>query len=189
MHFNTLWCYLFYKLTGEEKEDKGINAFKIFPSKGLTITALLDRGFPAIAATDNKPLPFVTTKTVAYIFALIIDSVTIFHQESPNSLAHQHEASILQALNDMPADEFRTELRDSLTYFYETFLLRAGAGGRPVAKDLIRKFKVKAAPAPEAANADAADAVQNPAAAAAAARRSRSRRRRPRSRRRRRRRP
>ena len=77
VHFNTLWCYLFYKLTGEDKEDKGIDAFKIFPSKGLTITALLDRVFPAIAATDNKPSPFVTTKTVAYIFALVIDSVTI----------------------------------------------------------------------------------------------------------------
>ena len=169
MHFNTLWCYLFYKLTGEDKEDKGIDAFKIIQSKGLTITALLDRVFPAIAATDNKPLPFVTTKTVAYIFALVIDSVTIFHQEFPNSRALQHEASILQALNDMPADEFRTELRDTLTDFYKTFLLRSGAGGRPVAKDLISKFKVKAAPAPEAADADAADAVQNPAAAAAAA--------------------
>ena len=38
-----------------------------------------------------------------------------------------------------------------------------------MAKDLIHKFKVKAAPAPEAAPADAADAVQNPPAAAAAA--------------------
>jgi hypothetical protein len=27
LHFNNLWCYLFYKLTGEEKDDKGIAAF------------------------------------------------------------------------------------------------------------------------------------------------------------------
>ena len=155
----------------------------------MTIFALLDRGFPAIAATDNMPLQFVNSKTVAYIFALIIDSVTLFHRESQHSRELQHEASILNALDEMPADEFQTELRDTLTAIYETFLMRTGAGGRPVAKDLIRKFKVKAAPAPEAADADAADAVQNPAAAAAAARRSRSRRRRPRSRRRRRRRP
>ena len=40
VHFNTLWCYLFYKLTGEEKEDKGIDAFKIVPSKSLTISGL-----------------------------------------------------------------------------------------------------------------------------------------------------
>jgi hypothetical protein len=118
VHFNTLWCYLFYKLTGEEKEDKGIDAFKIVPSKGLTISALLDRVFPAIEATDNKPLQFVNTKTVAYIFALTIDSVTLFHRESPHSRALQHEASILNALDEMPANEFRSELRETLTAFY-----------------------------------------------------------------------
>jgi hypothetical protein len=138
-HFNDLWCYLFYKLTGEEKDDKGIAAFTIFPAKHLTIAALLDRVFPAIPATDNKPMPYITTKTVAYIFALIIDSVTIFHQDSPHSRSLEHEASILEALNTMPADEFRTELRDSLTAFYENILKKTGAGGRPVAKPLIRK--------------------------------------------------
>jgi hypothetical protein len=127
VHFNTLWCYLFYKLTGEDKEDKGIDAFKIVPSKGLTISALLDRVFPAIEATDNKPLQFVNTKTVAYIFALTIDSVTIFHRESPHSRALQHEASILKALDEMPADEFRTELSDSLIDFYEKIHKRSCA--------------------------------------------------------------
>ncbi len=29
VHFNNMWCYLFYKLTGEEKDDKGITAFSI----------------------------------------------------------------------------------------------------------------------------------------------------------------
>ncbi len=110
--FNDLWCYLFYKLTGEEKDNKGITAFTIFPAKHLTIAALLDRVFPAIPTTDNKPMLYITTKTVAYIFALIINSVTIFHQDSPHSRALQHEASILEALNAMPADEFRTELSD-----------------------------------------------------------------------------
>ncbi len=149
LHFNDLWCYLFYKLTGEEKDDKGIAAFTIFPAKNLTIAALLDIVFPAILATDNKPMPYITTKTVAYIFALIIDPVTIFHQDSPHSRALQHEASILEALNAMPADEFRTELRDSLTAFYENILKKTGAGGRPVAKPLICKFAAKAAPVPD----------------------------------------
>ena len=146
VHFNDLWCYLFYKLSGEEKDDKGISAFTILPAKQLTVAALLDRVFPAIPTTDNKPMPYITTKTVAYIFALILDSVTIFHQDSPHSRALQHEASILEALNAMPADEFRTELRDSLTAFYENILKKTGAGGRPVAKPLIRKFAAKAAP-------------------------------------------
>jgi hypothetical protein len=151
VHFNDLWCYLFYKLTGEEKDDKEITAFTIVPAKNLTIAALLDRVFPAIPATNDKPMPYVTTKTVAYIFALVIDSVTIFHQGSlsPHSHALQHKASILEALNAMPADEFRTELCDSLTAFYENILKKAGAGGRPVAKPLISKFVTKAAPVPE----------------------------------------
>ena len=42
VHVNNLWCYLFYKLTGEEKQDKGIAAFTIVPSKNLTISALLE---------------------------------------------------------------------------------------------------------------------------------------------------
>ncbi len=48
-HFNNLWCYVFYKLTGEEKDNKAIAAFLIVLSKNLTITAML----------------YVTTKTVA----------------------------------------------------------------------------------------------------------------------------
>ena len=62
----------------------------------MTITALLDRVFPAIASTNNQPMPYVTTKTVAYIFALVIDCVTVFHQVSPHSSALQHEASIFK---------------------------------------------------------------------------------------------
>jgi hypothetical protein len=72
LHINNLWCYLFYKLTGEEKDNKGIAAFSVVLSKNLTITALLvrypavlDRVFPAIAAMSNQPMPYVTTKTVA----------------------------------------------------------------------------------------------------------------------------
>jgi hypothetical protein len=82
VHFNNLWCYQFYKLTGEEKDYKGITAFWIVQSKNLTITALLDRFFPAIVSMNNQPMQHVTTKTVAYIFALIIDCVTVFHQDS-----------------------------------------------------------------------------------------------------------
>jgi hypothetical protein len=133
-HFNNLWCYLFYKLTGEEKDDKGIAAFSIVLSKNLTvtITALLDRVFPAIASTNNQPMQYVTTKTVAYIFALVIDCVTVFHQVSPHSSALQHEASILKELDSMPPDDFRTELRGSFIDFYENIFKKAGAGGRPL---------------------------------------------------------
>jgi hypothetical protein len=56
----------------------------------------------------------------------------------------------------MPPDDFQTELRGSLTYFYENFLKKAGAGDVL----LSRKFVTKAAslPAPDpAAGADGDD--------------------------------
>jgi hypothetical protein len=125
-HFNNLLCYVLYK----EKDDKGIAAFSIVLSKNLSITALLDRDFPAIAATNNQPMQYVTTKTVAYIFALVIECVTVFRQASPYSHTLQHEASILKDIDSMPPDDFRTELCGSLTDFYENILKKAGAGRR-----------------------------------------------------------
>ena len=56
LYFNNLWCYLCYKLTGKEKDNKGIAAFSIVLSKNLTIATLLGRVSPAIAATNNQPM-------------------------------------------------------------------------------------------------------------------------------------
>jgi hypothetical protein len=149
-------------------------------------TVLLDRVFPAITSTNNQPMPYVTTKTVAYIFALVIDCVTVFHQDSPHSSSLQHEASIPKELDSMPPDDFWTELRGPLTDFYENILKKAGAGGRPVAMPLSSKLVTKAAslPAPDPpvsadgddnnvvvpqADSDAAAPPPGPAAAEAAA--------------------
>ena len=64
--------------------------------------------------------------------------------------------------------QFWTELHDSLTAFYKKILKNASAGGRPVAKPLIRKLVTKTAHVPEAApscDTDAdADAVESPSA-------------------------
>ena len=55
VHFNTLWCYFFYRLSGEEKDDERITSFSIVPSKNLTVSALLDRKFPTIAEANHEP--------------------------------------------------------------------------------------------------------------------------------------
>ncbi len=47
-----------------------------------------------------------------------------------------------------PLTNFVQRVRDSLTAFYENILKKTCAGGRPVAKPLIRKFVTKAAPGP-----------------------------------------
>ena len=82
-HFNALRCHLFHTISSA----KGLNFFQILPAKQLPISTLFDRLFPPIASTKNQPTPFITPKTVAYIFSLIIDSVTIHHAESPHALA------------------------------------------------------------------------------------------------------
>ena len=114
VHFNSLWCHLFHVLSSA----KGMNSFQICPSKNMTISGLLDRVFPAIPSTKNRPTPFISTKTVAYIFSLVIDSVTIHHTDSPHSRALQHKATILKELDSMTPDNFRAELRAALILFY-----------------------------------------------------------------------
>jgi hypothetical protein len=129
---------------------------------------------------------YVTTKTFAYILALVIDCVTVFHQDSPHSRTLRHEASILKEIDSNPPNDFHTELSCSLTHVYENILKKAGAGGRPVAMPLSCKFVTKAAslPAPDPpagaagddnnvevprADADADAAAQLPAPAVAEA--------------------
>ncbi len=41
------------------------------------LPALLDKSFPGIPSMDNKPTPYITPETVAYIVALAIDCITI----------------------------------------------------------------------------------------------------------------
>ena len=62
-----------------------------------------------------------------------VQELAVFHQDSPYSRTLQHEASILKELDAVPPDEFRTELSDSLTAFFENILKKSGAGGRPAA--------------------------------------------------------
>jgi hypothetical protein len=146
VHFNSLWCHLFHVLSSA----KGMTFFQISPSKNMTISGLFDRVFPAINSTQNQPSPFITTKTVAYVFCLIIDSVTLHHSDAPHSRALEHEATILKELDSMPPAAFRAELRAALNAFYEGILKIPGAGGRPEAKIIKRRFAGQLADVPPA---------------------------------------
>ncbi len=55
---------------------------------------------------------------------------------------------MLKELDDMPPDQVRAELRDSLTAFYEKILKKVGAEGRPVGRALPRKFESEKVPVP-----------------------------------------
>jgi hypothetical protein len=79
VHFNVLFAHLFSVLSGSQS----MSAFDISQCKHLTVSALLDSTFPAIESTGNQPAPMITSKTVGYIHALVIDTVTLNNSDSP----------------------------------------------------------------------------------------------------------
>jgi hypothetical protein len=67
-----------------------MSLFEINPSKLLTITSLSDSTFPAIQSTDNKPTPFVSPRTVAYIHGdSTPSSSTLSPRITPTPLTHE----------------------------------------------------------------------------------------------------
>jgi hypothetical protein len=75
---------------------------------------------------------------------------------------------MLKELDSMPPDAFLAELRTVLISLYEGILKVPGAGGRPVAKIIKRRFTGKHADAHEPAPAPADGAAADGAAAAGA---------------------
>jgi hypothetical protein len=75
-----------------------------------------------------------------YIFA---DSLTLHLSDCTHSRALQYRASIMQELDSMPPDDFRAELRDSLTSLYEGVLKVSCAGRRPQPKIFKQIFTTK----------------------------------------------
>ena len=151
-HVNALWCHLYHAISSA----KGMNFFQILPAKQLSISTLFEREFPPIAANKNRPTPFINPNTVAYIFSLIIDSATVHNAESPHARALQYEATILNVLKSMPAEDFRSELRSALISYYDGILKIPGACGRPEAQVFKRSFNARRSVDPPACAAAAA---------------------------------
>jgi hypothetical protein len=49
-------------------------------------SALLDATFPAIEFTGNVATPYIITKTIAYVHAIMVDSIS----EYPSDSLHEH---------------------------------------------------------------------------------------------------
>ena len=137
VNFNELFCRLFHALT----KSQGLAALVINPAKASTIKELLESTFPAIKSTKNSPTPYVTPVTAAYIFGLVIDSVTALQTESTNQRALRCESMARQELETMTIDAFHTELRLALTSYYEGILKMEGASG--VVQKLAYKRPIK----------------------------------------------
>jgi hypothetical protein len=168
--FNELFAHLFRTLSSKQ----AMPAWKVSPSSGTTIAALLDRTFPAIPSIDDidfkLPTPLITPKTVGYIHALIIDSVTSLHSESAYARALTREATVVKELEALSIANFRLQFRDALTSCYEGVLKVPGAGGIQATVPMKRKLvSVPDDPAADGnGNIDAAPAAAAPPAAPAA---------------------
>ncbi len=80
VHFNVLFVRLYNMLS----KSQAMSLYEVNPAK-LLASALLEGTFPAIKATDNLPTLFVSPRTVAYIYTLIVDSVTRIDQHASSS--------------------------------------------------------------------------------------------------------
>ncbi len=114
LRFNVLFSFVFEAVSG----GKGMMQLKIDPSKNQTITNLLLETFPAIQCCDNKALPFISPKAIAYIHALIMDSISILFEDSINARALDLESAMVDAYTKMKPDSFKSQLQAALTTYY-----------------------------------------------------------------------
>ena len=80
VHHNLLMAHLFIALT----KAPAMQRLKIVPAKNRTIAALMDATFPPIKSFGNIATPYVTPKTIAYIHALIVDSISLHCSDALN---------------------------------------------------------------------------------------------------------
>jgi hypothetical protein len=65
---------------------------KIMQAKNRTIASVLHETFPVLKCFDSEKLALISPQTVAYIHALMIDSISIQFKESINARALDHES-------------------------------------------------------------------------------------------------
>jgi hypothetical protein len=107
LRFNDFFAHLFRALGAAQ----GMSAFNVNPSKGVTINSILDAKFPAIPSTKNKPTPLLSIRTVAYIHALVIDTVSLHHSDTPNQRALRTEQTIIDEQGEIDPALWRVTWR------------------------------------------------------------------------------
>jgi hypothetical protein len=76
-------------------------------------------------------VPIISPQTVAYIHALIIDSISVAFEDSINIRALQHESAKLDVYTKMTPDSSKTQSQEVLTAYYEDIKGIQGASGCP----------------------------------------------------------
>ena len=107
-------------------------------SKNNSIHSLLQKQFPAIKSSDNKPTYYVTPKTIGYIHAIVTDCIPRLPSDTCNQHALRNETMILEVLEAQEPAVFRQQLFSTLTKYYEEIQSMSGAGRRPKPKHFKR---------------------------------------------------
>ncbi len=79
----------------------------------------MQKQFPAIKSSDNKPTYYVTPKTIGYIHGIVTDCITRLQSDACNQHALQNEIMILKVLEAQEPAVFRHQLFNTLTKYYE----------------------------------------------------------------------
>ena len=138
-----------------------------------TIANIVREHFPAIKCFDNEKLHLLNP--IAYIHALMIDSISMLFEESINARALEHEKAMLDDYSSMKPDAFMSQLQAVLTTYFEDIKRVHGASGCPKPKIVKRRYAdpddAGSTPDEDAVNDAAAplDAAAAPAEGAAAA--------------------
>ena len=148
-NFNALFAHLFSTLS----ESHSMSLFHVSPGKGSTVPKIVNDTFPAIRATNDQPTPVITSKTVGYIHALVIDTLTFHSTDATFAQAITNSEVICGELDALTPAVFRAELSACLLDYYEKICGMAGVGG--VKSVLRRRFAAKTAVAAAAAEIDA----------------------------------
>ena len=173
VRFNPLFAYVYDAVSG----GKGMMQLKIDPAKTRTIANIAREHFPAIKCFDNEKLHLLNPRTIAYIHALMIDSISMLFEESINARALEHEKTMLDDYSSMNPDAFMSQLQAVLSTYFEDIKGVHGASGCPKPKIVKRRYvdpdDAGATPDEDAVNdatapLDAAAAQAEGAAAAAA---------------------
>jgi hypothetical protein len=112
---NMLAAHMFSVLTGCQ----AMQQMLINVSKNNTIHLLLQKQFPAIQSSDNKPTYYVTPKTIGYIHAIVTDCITRLPTDACTQRALRNEITILSELEKLEPAVFRQGLFNTLTTYCE----------------------------------------------------------------------
>ena len=157
--FNALFAHLFSKLANSHS----MSLFHVSPGKGSTVPKIVNDTFPAIRATNDQPTPMITSKTVGYIHALVIDTLTFHSTDATFAQAITNSEVICGELDALTPAAFRAEVSACLLDYYEKIRGLVGVGG--VKSVPRRRFAAKTdASSAAAAETDADGASSQPAA-------------------------